>query len=78
MVVRDSFSVFIAGRSCFMDGIFYVKEGEAMGLYHALNWIQEVGFQKVIFELDVDAIRSSRLNFSEFGTLISVCRSTPR
>lgn len=53
--------------------------GEAMGLYHALEWLSDMRFDNVDFALDskstMDAFINPRPDISEFGLIISACRS---
>ena len=55
------------------------SESEAMALCVALTRIRELSLYNVILELDckatVNAFHSSLLNYSEFGCLVSRCRS---
>jgi len=59
--------------------MFLVEVGEALGLHVALQWMSDMQFDNVDFETDskftVDAFLSSRNDLSEFGYIISSCRS---
>jgi hypothetical protein len=56
-----------------------VDVGEAMRLHEALHWVGDMQMDGVDFVLDskltTDAFLSSRNDISEFGTIISSCRS---
>ena len=52
IVVRDSQGLFMHGASRLVDGLFQVRELEALGLREALSWIKNLGWYRVIFELD--------------------------
>ena len=52
IVVRDSQGLFMHGASRLVDGLFLVRELEAMGLREALSWIKNLGLYQVIFESD--------------------------
>ncbi|XVF80982.1 hypothetical protein PTKIN_Ptkin15bG0119900 [Pterospermum kingtungense] len=55
-----------------------VKNEEAFGLFEALGWICNLGYCKVIFELDsklvVDAIWSLIADITEFGAITKSCK----
>jgi ribonuclease HI len=56
-----------------------VDVDEALGLYSAIQWLGDMQFDNVDFELDskltVDAFLATRNDLSEFGVIISSCRS---
>jgi len=56
-----------------------VHVGEAMGLYYTLEWLSDMRFNNVDFGLDsktiVDAFNTTLPVVSEFGLIISACRS---
>jgi len=60
---------------CFLP----VDVGEALGLFLALQWLSDMQFDNVDFETDskltVDAFLSYRNDTSEFGCIITSCRS---
>ncbi|XP_075504615.1 uncharacterized protein LOC142542052 [Primulina tabacum] len=56
MVVRDTEGKCIGCRSMVMEGLYEVKEGEAMELREALSWIREMNFNQVMFEMDAQII----------------------
>ncbi|XVF47134.1 hypothetical protein PTKIN_Ptkin03bG0084800 [Pterospermum kingtungense] len=70
MILRDDKGEFVLAKSMMSDGIYAVKEGEAIGLFHAIRWVIDLGYDRVIFELDsklvVDAINSTLMDVSEF------------
>lgn len=55
--------------------------GETMGLHLAINWLRKLGALRmyVIFEMYakfvVDAFNSRNVALSEFGLLVSVCKT---
>ncbi|XP_073015730.1 uncharacterized protein [Primulina eburnea] len=79
MVARDNEGKCIGCRTMVKEGLYEVKEGEAMGLREALSWIREMKFNQVIFEMDaqiiVKAVNSTKVDESEFGAIIEDCRS---
>jgi len=58
--------------------IYSVPIGEALGLYHAIQWLQDMRFDNIDFELDSkitrDAFHSCTVDVTEFGTIIGVCQ----
>jgi len=51
-----------------------------MGLYEALSWINDLGLQHVIFEIDAKVVHdyiSSTNSESVFGDFISGCKRIP-
>ncbi|XVF52726.1 hypothetical protein PTKIN_Ptkin05aG0041600 [Pterospermum kingtungense] len=79
MLIRNDRGEFVATKSLVSSGVYAVKEREVLGLLHALRWIKELGYERVIFELDsktvVDVVNSSLLDVSEFGSLVSTCKN---
>ncbi|XP_073283689.1 uncharacterized protein [Primulina huaijiensis] len=74
--------MFLRCRTCVIVGVFSVKEGEAMSLLEALSWVRRLGLKKVYFELDakvvVEAIKSSDVGISEFGSIVQSCKDIIR
>ncbi|EEF51084.1 conserved hypothetical protein [Ricinus communis] len=56
MVVGDDSGHFITCAFRVMNGVFEVREGEAVGLREALSWVKNLGYHKVIFELSCKAV----------------------
>jgi len=59
--------------------VFSVEVGEALGLFEALPWLRVMSFDNVDFEIDSkitrDAFHSRREDISEFGHIITSCKS---
>lgn len=54
-----------------------VHEGEAMGLWTAINWVLSLGFNNVILNVThimVDAIHSRNVDISDFSSIVSSIR----
>ena len=53
--------------------------GEALGLFHALQWLSDMQFDNVDFVLDsnitTDAFNHRRIDVTEFGQVMSACQS---
>lgn len=54
-----------------------VPEGEAHGLWLAIQWTRDLGLQNVIFELDcksvLDSVLCPRVDVSDFGIIVKDC-----
>jgi ribonuclease HI len=78
--VRDDSGAFVLAKVLQFDHVFPVAVGEALGLYHALQWIQDMQFDNIDFELDSkiarDAFHSHTVDVTEFGHIIDACRDT--
>jgi ribonuclease HI len=77
--VRDSEGTFVLAKTIAYPCIVSVDVGEALGLHSALQWLSDMQFDNVDFETDsnqtFDAFLSTRNDLSEFGCIISSCRS---
>ncbi|KAL8500444.1 hypothetical protein ACS0TY_020153 [Phlomoides rotata] len=52
MVIRDDEERFLLGRCLVSQELMDVDEGEAWGVLEALCWVKELGFNRVIVEMD--------------------------
>ncbi|XP_073152635.1 uncharacterized protein [Henckelia pumila] len=81
-VVRKDDGSFFRARTCVVNGVADVKEGEAIGILEALLWVQSLGLKKVCFELDakvvVEAINGSNIGVSEFSSIVRQCKNLIR
>jgi ribonuclease HI len=77
--VRNSEGTFVLAKTLTHPCTVSVDVGEALGLHAALQWLSDMTFDNVDFETDskltVDAFQSTRNDLSEFGCIISSCRS---
>jgi ribonuclease HI len=77
--VRDSEGSFVLAKNFTYPYIVSVDVGEALGLHSALQWLSDMQLDNVNFETDskltVDAFLSTWNDLSEFGSIISSCRS---
>jgi len=77
--VRDSEGIFVLARTIIYPCTVSVDVGEALGLHAALQWLSDMQMDSVDFETDskltVDAFLATRNDLSEFGCIISSCRS---
>jgi ribonuclease HI len=76
--VRDDSGTFVLAKVHQFNHIYPVAIGEALGLYHALQWMKDMQFDHVDFEVDSkitrDAFHSRTTDVSEFGNIIGACR----
>ncbi|XP_031099683.1 uncharacterized protein LOC116003882 [Ipomoea triloba] len=76
--VRDASGVLLGMAMLTMEGLYSVKEVEAMGAREALSWLKAKGWQSVILETDAqvvtNAVRGGK-NLTPFGAIIDDIRS---
>jgi len=76
--IQDYDGTFVLARIVSYPFLVLVDVGEAMGLHSTLQWVGDMQFDSVDFELDskltTDAFLSTRNAMSEFGCIISSCR----
>jgi hypothetical protein len=79
---RDSEGIFVLAKTFIYPCTVLVDVGEALGLHAALQWLSDMQFDYVDFATDskvtVDSFLSTRNDLSEFGCIISSCRSLLR
>ena len=77
--VRDSEGAFVLAQAITHPCTVSVDVGKALGLHFALQWLSDMQLDNVDFEtnskLTVDAFLATRNDLSEFGCIISSCRS---
>lgn len=78
MCIRDESGIFVLAKVLNFDQVYPVVVGEALGLYHALQWMQDMHFDNIDFEIDSkitrDAFHSRTIDVTEFGNIIDACR----
>ncbi|XP_073024188.1 uncharacterized protein [Primulina eburnea] len=78
-VVRDSTWEFMVSKTSVKQGMFEVKEAEALALLDAIAWTTSLELHDIIYETDsktvVNAITSKNVDHKEFGSIISSCRT---
>ena len=76
--VRDKSGTFVLAKVQQFGHIYPVAIGEALGLYHALQWMTDMQFDNIDFELDSkimrDAFHSRKTDVTDFGSIIGACR----
>ncbi|XP_074352687.1 uncharacterized protein LOC141691833 [Apium graveolens] len=79
MVLKNDKGEFVSGMHKGFEEEVSIPEAEAIGLYEALMWIDDMGIQQVILECDslvvVNALIKSTTFVSEVGTTLEFCRS---
>jgi ribonuclease HI len=77
--IRDESGIFVLAKVLQFGQIYPVAIGEALGLYHAIQWLQDMRFDNIDFELDSkitrDAFHSRTVDVTEFGTIIGACQN---
>ncbi|CAN1729193.1 hypothetical protein LINPERHAP1_LOCUS527 [Linum perenne] len=79
MILRNSEGSLVGCRTTWKTGKPEVREGEAWALLDAMLWVEQSGYENVIFEVDSveveAATRRVRREGTEFGAIIDECRS---
>jgi hypothetical protein len=52
MCIRDDEGWFVLATTTWMSPICSVDLGEALRLFHAINWVHELQLQRMYFEFD--------------------------
>ena len=77
--IRDADGVFVLAKAVSFPNVYQVEVREAFGLFEALQWLSDMSFDNVDFEIEskvtCDAFHSRRENNFEFGHIITSCRS---
>jgi len=77
--VKDDDGAFVLAKTITFNVIHSVHVGEALGLYYAMEWLSDMQLHNVDFETDSktthDAFHAPKDDVSEFGHIISACRS---
>ena len=74
MCLRDDSGTFVLAKVMPFDQVYPVAVGDALGLYHAIQRMQDMQFDNIDFELDSkitrDAFHSCMTYITEFGNII--------
>lgn len=75
--LRDDSGTFVLAKVMHFDYLYPADVGEALGLFHAIQWMQDMQFNNVEFELDSkvtkDAFHSHHSDNTEFGSIMKAC-----
>lgn len=67
----------VLAKSAWFPFLLQIKEGGAMGLLLALEWMEQLGMTHVIFEMDskvvIDNLLHSCDEICEYGSIIQHC-----
>ncbi|KAL8492918.1 hypothetical protein ACS0TY_024205 [Phlomoides rotata] len=79
LTLWDCYGSHVFSRTLVLPGLYASDEGEAIGLFEALTWIEELNVRNVRIEMDaklvVDAFNAHCVNsFSVFGDIIEACK----
>jgi hypothetical protein len=78
MSLRDKFGMFMLAKTTWLQLIMIVEIGEALGLLAAMDWVNKLVFERVIFCLDskavVDSFISGARDNTELGSILARCR----
>jgi ribonuclease HI len=77
MHIHDDEGRFVLAKTMWISPICSVDLGEALGLFHAINWVHELQLQRVDFALDsktvVDYFHKGGSDVTEFGDVLNEC-----
>ncbi|XP_019185257.1 PREDICTED: uncharacterized protein LOC109180227 [Ipomoea nil] len=76
-IVRDSEGVVKGTALSTIEGIYSVKEAEAIGAREALSWIKKNGWSRIVLETDAKVVTSAVIvgqNYTPFGAIIDEIR----
>ena len=75
--IRDDEGTFVLAQTIPLSPVYSVAVGEALGLFHALQWLSDMQFDDVDVVLDskitIDAFHHRQVDVTEFGQVISAC-----
>ncbi|RHN43816.1 hypothetical protein MtrunA17_Chr8g0391961 [Medicago truncatula] len=78
LCIRDEYRNFIKAKTLWSNPVCSSDVGEALGLYHDIQWVRELQLSNVDFEMDakkvVDYFNKGRNDISEFGAVMDECR----
>lgn len=72
--LRDDTAIVRMARTSWHPIRLEVKEGEALGLFEAIQWAISLNLSNVNFEVDSKVVVDNVLDAIEFGTIIEDCR----
>ncbi|XP_019190793.1 PREDICTED: uncharacterized protein LOC109185268 [Ipomoea nil] len=76
-ILRDEEGVVMGAATTMIEGIYSVKEAEAIGAPEALSWIKRGGWPRVVLETDAQMVTnavSAGQNYTPFGAIIDEIR----
>ncbi|XP_019192730.1 PREDICTED: uncharacterized protein LOC109187027 [Ipomoea nil] len=76
-ILRDAAGVVKGAATSTVQGIYSVREAEAIGAREALSWIKNKGWSQVVLETDAQVVTNAMVayqNFTPFGMIIAEVR----
>ncbi|XP_019177735.1 PREDICTED: uncharacterized protein LOC109172940 [Ipomoea nil] len=77
-ILRDAAGVVKGAATSTIQGIYSVREAEAIGAREALSWIKNKGWSQVVLETDAQVVTNAVVadqNFTPFGMIIAEVRA---
>ncbi|CAN1797971.1 hypothetical protein LINPERHAP1_LOCUS21500 [Linum perenne] len=78
MALRNHKGVVVSIQTSWRRGLPTVREGEALALLEALEWLENSGYNDVIIEVDSSSVAAAVMSYeddeTEFGDIIVQCR----
>jgi len=78
LYIRNVAENFMKSKTLWLSPMCTPEVGEALGLFHAIQWVWELQLTSVDFELDakkvVDDFHKGDNNVSEFGAILEECK----
>jgi ribonuclease HI len=76
--IRDDEDTFVLAKVIPIFPLCSVSMGEALALYHALEWLSDMSFDHVDFcsesKVTVDAFHQNRVDVTKTGHILTTCR----
>jgi hypothetical protein len=74
--IRDDEGTFVLAQTILLSHVYYVVVGEALGLFHALQWLSDMQFVDIVLDskITINAFHHHQVDVTKFGQLISACR----
>jgi len=71
MYIRDDEGTFVLAKTIFVSPVCSVLVGEALALYHAMEWLGDMSLDNMAFVSDskvtTNAFHQGRVDVTEFG-----------
>jgi len=77
--LRDDEGTFVLAKTVNFEGVYSLEVREALGLFHAIQWLSDMQMDNIDFEVDSKitkhAFTAKRDDISEFGHIVEASRS---
>lgn len=78
MCIRADMGVYVLAKTLCFSPVCSVDAREALGLYHAIMWVNELQLANVAFEVDskkiADYFTKGRIDITEFEAVMQSCK----